>query len=233
MPQAGNMKSVLCPIHKAGWPFLAIFFVVSVLLGWVWGPLFWLGMIATAWCAYFFRDPQRTTIQENGMVSSPADGVVLHTHERVPPPELDLGDQPLPCVGVFMNVFDVHINRAPVAGKITRLEYHAGKFLNAAMDKASDDNERQSFTFKTANGQMVGLVQIAGLVARRIIAFEKAGNDVLAGDRVGLIRFGSKCDIYLPKGTIARVAVGQRAVAGETVLAHLDRQETALTGRTQ
>lgn len=233
MPQAGNVTSILCPVHRAGWPFIAIFFVVSLVLGWLWDPLFWLGMILTAWCAYFFRDPQRTTVQNPFIVSSPADGLVLHTHERRPPPELELGDEPLPCVGIFMNVFDVHINRAPVGGEILNRAYHAGKFLNAAMDKASDDNERQSFTFRTENGELVGLVQIAGLVARRIIAFEEVGKKVAAGDRVGLIRFGSKCDVYLPKGTIARVAVGQRAVAGETILARLDQHEEPLVARTQ
>ena len=233
MPQAGSISSILTPIHRAGWPFIALFFVISCLLGLLWTPLLWLGMVLTAWCAYFFRDPQRTTIDDPSIVSSPADGLVLHTHERVPPPELQLGSDPLPCVGIFMNVFDVHINRAPISGKIMNVKYHAGKFLNAAMDKASDDNERQSFTFRAKDGQLVGLVQIAGLVARRIIGFENEGSEVQAGQRVGLIRFGSKCDVYLPAGTVPRIAVGQRAIAGETVLAALNRQENALSARTQ
>lgn len=233
MTQAGKLSSVLTPIHPAGWPFIAIFFAASVVFGFLWKPLFWVGLLATAWCVYFFRDPERTTIDDPFCVSSPADGVVLHTHERVPPPELKLGEEPLPCIGIFMNVFDVHVNRAPVQGRIVALEYHSGKFLNAAMDKASDDNERQSFTFRHGQGQLVGLVQIAGLVARRIIAFRKQGDEVVAGERVGLIRFGSKCDVYLPKGVVARVAVGQRAIAGETVLASLARQEPPVNGRPQ
>lgn len=233
MTQAGTINSVLTPIHKAGWPFIAIFLAASFVLGWLWDPLLWLGLIATAWCTYFFRDPARTTIVDPACISSPADGVVLHTHARVPPPELLLGSEPLPCVGVFMNVFDVHVNRTPMPGKIVRLEYHAGKFFNAAMDKASDDNERQSFVIEAETGERVGLVQIAGLVARRILAFEKAGNPVGPGQRVGLIRFGSKCDVYLPKGVVPRVAIGQKCVAGETVLAHLSRQEPEVTGTSQ
>jgi len=232
MRNPGSIGSVLVPIHRAGWPFIGLFFVVAVGLGLLWAPLFWIGAIATLWCAYFFRDPPRTTMVDSSLVSSPADGVVLHTDARRPPPELDMGEAPLPCIGIFMNVFDVHVNRAPVSGRIAKRAYHAGKFLNAAADKASDDNERQGFVFRTADDKLVGLVQIAGLVARRIIAFESEGAPVAAGQRVGLIRFGSKCDVYLPPGTVPRVAVGQRAVAGETVLASLDRQEATPEGRT-
>ena len=232
MRNPGSIGAVLVPIHRAGWPFIGLFLLIAIVLGFLWEPLFWIGLVATLWCAYFFRDPPRTTIADPSIVSSPADGLVLHTDERRPPPELALGATPLPCVGIFMNVFDVHVNRAPIAGRIAKRAYHAGKFLNAAADKASDDNERQSFAFATEDGRQVGLVQIAGLVARRIIAFEDEGASVVAGQRVGLIRFGSKCDVYLPPGTVPRVAVGQRAVAGETVLASLDHQELRPEGQT-
>jgi phosphatidylserine decarboxylase len=215
------MNSVLVPIHRAGWPFIAIFFGVAVILGFLWEPLFWLGLVATAWCVYFFRDPPRTTPNLPGLVISPADGVVQSVNERVPPPELDLGNGSLPCVCVFMNVFDVHVNRAPVAGRITKKVYHPGQFLNASLDKASELNERLSWKIE-AHGAEVGLVQIAGLVARRIIGFSNEGDQVDAGDRVGLIRFGSRCDIYMPTGTAIMVQPGQRAVAGETVIADLE-----------
>ncbi|MCB1970589.1 MAG: phosphatidylserine decarboxylase [Geminicoccaceae bacterium] len=232
MKDPGSPSSLLVPIHPAGWPFIAIFFLVTVVLGYLWMPLFWVGLLLTAWCAYFFRDPHRTTVDDPAVVTSPADGVVQHVEPRVPPPELEMGSAPLPCVGVFMNVFDVHVNRTPVIGRIAKVAYHKGKFLNASLDKASDENERQSFRIATRDGRDVGLVQIAGLVARRIIAFSKEGDDVRAGERVGLIRFGSKCDIYMPKGTIPLVLPGQRAVAGETVIALLDGSQTQRRGRT-
>jgi phosphatidylserine decarboxylase len=225
------MSSVLPPIHRAGWPFVAAFFLVSALLGLAWGPLFWVGLVATLWCAYFFRDPVRMTPDDPALVVSPADGVVVATAERVPPPELGLGDRPLPCVAVFMNVFDVHVNRTPAVGTVAVRAYHPGKFLNASFDKASDENERQSFRIRTPSGREIGLVQIAGLVARRIIAFVEEGAVLAAGERVGLIRFGSRCDVYLPEGTEPLVLVGQRAVAGETVLADLFGNQPRRQGR--
>ena len=219
MAAPGSFSSVLPPIHRAGWPFVGLFFVASVLLALLWQPLFWLGLLATAWCAYFFRDPVRVAPDDPALIISPADGVVVATAERVPPPELELGTLPLPCIAIFMNVFDVHVNRTPAAGTVTRRAYHAGKFLNASFDKASDENERQSWKIRTASGREIGLVQIAGLVARRIIAFVEEGASVAAGQRVGLIRFGSRCDVYLPEGVEPLVLIGQRAIAGETVLA--------------
>jgi len=231
MTQPSPMRAVLPPIHRQGWPFIAIFFVASLLLGWLWEPLFWLGLIATAWCAYFFRDPVRVTPDDPSLVVSPADGVVVGTHARVPPPELEMGTAPLPCVAVFMNVFDVHVNRTPVAGTITGHAYHHGKFLNASFDKAADENERRSWRLRTASGREVGLVQIAGLVARRIVPFRESGDVLAAGERIGLIRFGSRCDIYLPEGTAPLVLVGQRTIAGETVIADLDGQQVARAGR--
>jgi phosphatidylserine decarboxylase len=231
MTQPSPMRAVLPPIHRQGWPFIAIFLVASLLLGWLWEPLFWLGLVATAWCAYFFRDPVRVTPDDPSLVVSPADGVVVGTHARVPPPELEMGTSPLPCVAVFMNVFDVHVNRTPVAGTITGHAYHHGKFLNASFDKAADENERRSWRLRTASGREVGLVQIAGLVARRIVPFRESGDVLAAGERIGLIRFGSRCDIYLPEGTAPLVLVGQRTIAGETVIADLDGQQVARAGR--
>jgi phosphatidylserine decarboxylase len=219
------------PVHRAGWPFVAGFLLVALLLGWLWQPLFWLGLLATAWCAYFFRDPLRVTPDDPALIVSPADGVVVTTAERIPPPELELGQQPLPCVGIFMNVFDVHVNRTPAVGMVARRAYHAGKFLNASFDKSSDENERQSFKIRTVSGREIGLVQIAGLVARRIIAFVEEGATLAAGQRVGLIRFGSRCDVYLPEGVEPLVLVGQRMLAGETVLADLFGNQPKRQGR--
>lgn len=231
MAAPGSLSSVLIPIHRAGWPFIGVFLVVAILLGLLWMPLFWLGLLATAWCTYFFRDPVRVAPNDATLIVSPADGLVVATAPRIPPPELELGQQPLPCIAVFMNVFDVHVNRTPVPGTVTRRAYHAGKFLNASFDKASDENERQSWKIRTVGGSEIGLVQIAGLVARRIIAFVDEGATVAAGERLGLIRFGSRCDIYLPAGVAPQVLVGQRAIAGETVLADLDGNQPQRQGR--
>ena len=231
MADHGSPTSLLVPIHKAGWPFIAIFFAVAVVLGFVWKPLFVAGLLLTVWCVYFFRDPPRVTPTSPSLVVSPCDGVVAESRPRVPPPELELGDLPLPCVGVFMNVFDVHVNRTPVAGRLMKVAYHKGQFLNASLDKASELNERQSFKIAAAGGQQVGIVQIAGLVARRIIGFVEAGRELLPGERIGLIRFGSRCDVYLPDGVVPCVLPGQRMVAGETVIAHLAGLQTPLEGR--
>jgi phosphatidylserine decarboxylase len=214
-----HLRQVVVPIHRAGWPFIAAGVVVAVLLGLLFAPLFWLGLLVTAWMVYFFRDPPRVAPQGDDLAVSPADGVVQAITARRPPPELGLGDTPRTCISIFLNIFDVHMNRAPIGGRIARLAYHPGKFLNAADDKASEDNERQSFRIETPQGDAYGLVQIAGLVARRIVCTVEEGEVVVAGQRVGLIRFGSRCDVYLPDGVAPLVAVGQRAVAGETVLA--------------
>jgi phosphatidylserine decarboxylase len=214
-----TLRLVAVPIHRAGWPFIAAGLAAAVLLGLLFAPLFWLGLLLTAWIAYFFRDPPRVTPQGDDLVVSPADGVIQAITARRPPPELDLGAAPRTCVSVFLNIFDVHVNRAPVGGRITRLAYHPGKFLNAAQDKASEDNERQSMRIETAQGDVYGFVQIAGLIARRIVCAVREGEVVAAGQRIGLIRFGSRCDVYLPDGCAPLVAVGQRAIAGETVFA--------------
>ncbi|GBD42406.1 Phosphatidylserine decarboxylase proenzyme [bacterium HR39] len=215
------LERVLVPVHREGWPFVALFFALAVVLGFLWKPLFWLGLVATAWCAYFFRDPPRVTPLDPDLVVSPADGVVCAVAPRVPPAELGLGDRPLPCVSIFMNVFDVHVNRTPVPGTVRRSVHHPGRFLNASLDKASEENERRSWLIESERGVEVGLVQIAGLVARRIVPFVEPGTRLAPGERIGLIRFGSRCDVYLPEGTMPCVLLGQRAVAGETVLADL------------
>jgi phosphatidylserine decarboxylase len=219
-------------IHPKGWPFIASFFAAAVVLGFIWGPLFWVGLILTLWCAYFFRDPERTTPVDNRLVTSPADGVVVQVGMRKPPPELGMDLEPRCCIGIFMNVFDVHVNRTPVAGVVTRRVYHPGKFLNASFDKASDENERMSWVIRPhGSTDEVFLVQIAGLVARRIVLFVDAGASLEPGDRIGLIRFGSRCDVYLPAGLIPRVLIGQRCIAGETVLADGAATWPARTGR--
>ncbi len=215
------LKIVAVPMHREGRKFVAIFAAISIALALVWEPLFWLGCGLTVWCYYFFRDPIRTVPQQEGLVLSPADGVVSLIQDVLPPPELALGEEPLQRISVFMNVFNCHVNRAPIAGKVTNIAYHHGKFLNASLDKASEHNERNGLTIETPDGVRIGVVQIAGLVARRIVCFVSQGEALGTGHRFGLIRFGSRLDIYLPKGVSPLVAVGQTAVAGETVLADL------------
>jgi phosphatidylserine decarboxylase len=227
------LKTVLVPIHPAGWPFIAAFAIGAVFLAWWIEPLGYLGAVLTAWCAYFFRNPDRVTPTRKGLVISPADGVVQSIVRAAPPAELEMGDAPLTRVAVFMNVFNVHVNRAPIDGAITAVSYRPGKFLNASLDKASEDNERQSLKITTAEGKDIAFVQIAGLVARRILCWAKEGDQMKAGERFGLIRFGSRVDVYLPDGTEPLVAVGQTAVAGETVLADLASEEQARAGETR
>ncbi len=216
---------MLVPIHRAGWPFVAVFCLVTLVAGYFFQPLFWIGLVLTAWCAYFFRDPPRMTPVREGLVVSPADGRVTWVARAKPPAELGLGEDELTRISIFLNVFDVHINRIPIGGRIARLEYHAGKFLNAELDKASEDNERQSVLIELADGRQIGVVQIAGLVARRIVCDLKLDQQVTTGARFGLIRFGSRTDLFLPDGVAPLVAVGQRAVGGETVLADLSSSE--------
>lgn len=227
-----SVSQVLVPIHREGYRFVAIFAAVTLALFWLHlTPLAWLGVVLTLWCAYFFRDPERVTPLRQGLVISPADGRVSAIADVVPPPELDLPAEPVTRISVFMNVFDVHVNRSPLDAAIRRIVYVPGLFLNADLDKASLDNERQALTLERANGQRIGVVQIAGLVARRIVKFVNEGEQLSTGQRFGLIRFGSRVDVYLPKGAQALVCVGQRAVAGETVLADLDSSEPGRQGR--
>lgn len=212
-------RAAMAPIHREGYRFVALFAVATLLLFWLYTPLGWVGVLATVWCAYFFRDPSRVTPVGEGLVISPADGVV-QSIETVPPPvELAMGDRPRTRISVFMNVLNVHVNRVPVSGDISALAYVPGKFLNASLDKASDDNERQAIRIATADGKDIAMVQIAGLIARRILCDLFDGQGVRAGERFGMIRFGSRVDVYLDEGHIVRVAVGQLAIGGETILA--------------
>jgi phosphatidylserine decarboxylase len=224
------LDTVLVPIHRAGWPFIAACAAATFLLGLLWPPLAWIGLAATAWCIYFFRDPPRVTPLGDGLVVSPADGTVLMIADAVPPEGLELGEGALPRISIFLNVFDVHINRIPVDGRVVAQAYRPGTFVNAALDKASEDNERHAVCLETAAGQRLGLVQIAGLVARRIVCQLEDGQNVRTGERYGLIRFGSRVDLYLPGGVAPLVVVGQRAVGGETVLADLSSQAPPRTG---
>jgi phosphatidylserine decarboxylase len=213
-----SIRGQIPPIHPEGYPFIGAFALASLILFWVWSPLGWIGMVLTAWCALFFRDPKRVTPQGEGIVVAPADGRVSLIAQATPPSELGLGDRPLPRISIFMSVFNCHVNRSPVAGRIERIVYRPGKFINAELDKASEDNERNSLVIATPGGR-IGVVQIAGLVARRIVSFVREGQSLAAGERFGLIRFGSRLDVYLPDGAKPLVSEGQTAVAGETVLA--------------
>ena len=232
MSIVNSITSAFVPIHREGYRFIAIFAAVTLVLFWLnLGILAWIGLILTLWCAYFFRDPERVTPLREGLVISPADGRVSAIEEVIPPVELDLPRQAVTRISVFMNVFDVHVNRSPIDAAITRIIYVPGLFLNADLDKASLDNERQALTLERDNGQRVGVVQIAGLVARRIVKFAGEGEHLAAGQRFGLIRFGSRVDVYLPQGVKAMACIGQRAVAGETVLADLNSAEPERAGR--
>jgi phosphatidylserine decarboxylase len=220
MSIVASVRSQLVPIHREGYPFITAFAVVALILFWIWSPLGWIGLLLTIWCAYFFRDPPRVTPVREGFVVSPADGRVSCVINALPPKELQLGERPLPRVSIFMSVFDCHVNRSPIAGRIERIVYHKGLFLNADLDKASEDNERNAFVIAGAS-ERVGVVQIAGLIARRILCFVRVGEMMSAGGRIGMIRFGSRVDVYLPYGTKPLVAEGQTAIAGETLIADL------------
>ncbi len=213
-----SIRASMVPIHREGYPFIAILAFLALFLGWLWAPLFWIGLVVTLWCVYFFRDPPRVTPLGAGLVISPADGRISQVGPALPPPELELGPLPRLRISVFMNVFNCHINRAPVAGRVRRIAYKPGRFLNAELDKASEDNERNGLVIEGEHGA-VGVVQIAGLVARRIVCFSRESETLSAGQRFGLIRFGSRLDVYLPDGYAPMVAEGQIAVGGETVLA--------------
>jgi phosphatidylserine decarboxylase len=219
-----SIKAQLVPVTPEGYPFIAAFAFVSLLLFWLWTPLGWLGVVLTLWCVYFFRDPPRVTPVRDGIVVSPADGRVSQVTGVAPPHELGLGDAPMTRVSIFMSVFDCHVNRSPVAGQVEKIVYQPGKFFNADLDKASADNERNSLVI-AAGDTRIAVVQIAGLIARRIVCYAREGQALPAGERFGMIRFGSRLDVYLPPGTPVMVAVGQTALAGETVLADLRGSE--------
>jgi phosphatidylserine decarboxylase len=221
----------LVPIHREGWPFVAIFAGVTFILALMSTFLGFVGAILTAWCYAFFRDPERITPVGDNWVISPADGVVTAIEVVSVPEELEMKEKSCTRISIFLSVFDVHINRVPCAGTIKKIWYYPGTFLNASLDKASELNERQAFKIVTPNGKEVGFVQIAGLVARRIVSFVKEGDQMQTGQRFGLIRFGSRMDVYLPKGVAPLVVKGQKMVAGETILADFTAKGDAREGQ--
>ncbi len=217
-----GFDTAIHPIHRAGWPLIFIFAFVTLVFFLISNPLGWFGVIATCWCVFFFRDPTRIPPEDTNAVISPADGMVQLIEKATPPEELGMADKELTRVSIFLNVFDVHVNRAPMSGKIKALHYRPGKFFNASLDKASTDNERMSILMETKNKDQIAFTQIAGLVARRIICNLKDAQEVQAGDRFGIIRFGSRMDVYLPDGVTPRVKIGQKMIGGESVLAYLN-----------
>ena len=224
------MKTVLTPIHNTGWPFIFLFLIMSFFLFPFSITLGYIGLLLTSWCVYFFRNPRRVTPLDKGFIISPADGTITKI-ERVPPPkELKWDKKSLTRISIFLNIFDVHVNRIPIDGTITKILYHPGKFFNAALDKASEHNERNSLILKTSTGQELLVVQIAGLIARRIICDVDEGQLVKAGETYGIIRFGSCVDVYLPEGVEPQVIEGQRMIGGETLLADLNSNAPQRTG---
>jgi phosphatidylserine decarboxylase len=226
------LRSVLAPIHPDGWRFIAAAVVVALLLFWLGvAPLGWLALVVAAWITYFFRDPWRVTPSRAGLVVSAADGVVVAA-DRVPPPkELEMGEAPMTRIGVFLNVFDVHVNRVPLGGRVKKLAYSKGRFINASLDKASEQNERMAIRITSTEGPDVAVVQIAGLIARRIVCTLGEGQEVATGERLGLIRFGSRTDVYLPAEWAPLVVKGQRVIGGETVIADAAAPEPQREGR--
>ena len=215
--------SMLVPIHSAGIPFIAIFAILTVIMGWFWSPLYFFGLVLTLWCIYFFRNPIRVTpilsgTNKNNLITSPADGRVIEISKITPDEEIGLPEGNWTRVCVFMNVFDVHVNRSPMLGKIFYKNYIPGSFFNASLDKASSENERLILGMETENGKKIAFVQIAGLVARRIICDVGIGSLLKAGEVFGLIRFGSRVDIYFPSDVSVMVLKGQKMIAGETII---------------
>ena len=216
-----STKEVLVPIHPAGWPFIFLFVLVSLLISFYWQAFVMPGTLLSLWCIYFFRNPKRTTPVTDNLVIAPADGRVLSTGIVAVPTDLDLPAGEWRRISIFMNVFDVHVNRAPVSGRVAATSYHKGQFLNASLDKASEKNERQNMIMETASGQRIGVVQIAGLVARRILLETTVDDHLSVGQQYGIIRFGSRVDVWLPATTPVQVLAGQTTIAGETVIADL------------
>jgi phosphatidylserine decarboxylase len=216
-----SITGAFVPLHPEGHKFVLGFAIAALILFMLAPPLGWIAAVATLACAYFFRDPRRVTPFRPGLAVSSADGKIVSIGTVVPPKELALGDALLTRISVFLSVLDVHVVRSPVAGRVVHSAYMPGKFLNAERDKASEDNERRAMVIETATGERIGTVLIAGLIARRIVTFAGEGTSVAAGERIGIIRFGSRVDVYLPAGAEILVAAGQTAIGGETVLAEL------------
>ena len=215
--------SVLTPIHPAGIPFIAIFFILTIIIGWIWTPLYYVGFTLTLWCIYFFRNPNRKTpilsgLNQNNLIISPADGTVIEISKITPAEDIGLPEGKWTRICIFMNVFDVHVNRSPMKGQITYKKYIPGSFFNASLDKASEENEKLILNMDSENGNKIAFVQIAGLVARRIICDVDIGHSLKAGEIFGLIRFGSRVDIYFPSKVSVMVLKGQKMIAGETII---------------
>ena len=215
------MDTFFAPIHRAGWPFIAAFAVITLLLMIFSQTLGFLGLLLTGWCVYFFRNPRRITPLGEGLIISPGDGIVSKIEMAHPPAELKWKSKKVPRISIFLNIFDVHVNRIPVDGVISKVQYHPGKFFNASLDKASELNERNSLLITATSGHELAVVQIAGLIARRILCEAHSGQNVKAGETFGIIRFGSRVDIYLPEGVHPQVVEGQRMIGGETILGNL------------
>src|SRR3981081_2315721 len=230
MSIVNSIRAQIPPVHPEGYPFIGGFALLSLILFWVWTPVGWVGLLLTVWCAVFFRDPVRVTPVREGIVVAPADGRVSMVTQALPPAELGLGDKPLPRISIFMSVFNCHVNRSPVAGRIDRIAYRPGGFIKRELDKASEDNERNSLVISTPNGR-IGVIQIAGLVARRIVSFVREGQSIGAGERFGRIRFGSTLAVSLPEGIRCLLSEDQAAVAGETVLADFKLGDNGRTFR--
>src|ERR1700719_3323609 len=226
------LRQILAPVPLDGWKFIAVAAVVALILFLLWSPAGWLALILALWMVYFFRDPWRVTPTRPGLIVSPADGIVVSLGPAPPPPELDMGTAPLPRIGIFLNLFDVHVARAPIGGKLTARRYTKGRFVNASLDKASNDNQRLALRIAPEEGPAIACVLIAGLVARRIVCGVYEGQSLAVGERIGIIRFGSRCDVYCPPPYVPLVALGQRMIAGETVLPDRLAQEPAREGFT-
>jgi phosphatidylserine decarboxylase len=222
-----NSKNWSKIIHKEGYVFILLFAVATLIISSFSSLLGFIGIIMTGWCIYFFRNPDRIIIDDENNIVSPADGVIQAICEALPPKELGLPDEKMLRISIFLNVFNVHVNRVPATGKILQLNYHPGKFFNASLDKASIHNERQSILMETKNNTKIAFVQIAGLIARRIVCNLEEHDEVKIGERFGIIRFGSRMDVYLPRKTVSLVAVDQIAIGGETILALLESDRVA------
>jgi phosphatidylserine decarboxylase len=227
------LRRVLAPLHPDGLKFVLAGVLATFLLFLLWGPAGWAAVIATLWMVYFFRDPWRVTPTRPGLLISPADGIVMSVAPAMPPSELAIGDMPVARIGIFLNVFDVHVTRAPIGGRVAAVRYTKGRFVNASLDKASEDNERLAIRIAPPEGPDIAFVMIAGLVARRIVCDLRQGQQIATGQRVGIIRFGSRVDIYCPPPYVPLVAAGQRMVGGETVLADRLAEEPPRRGVAQ
>ena len=227
------LRRVFAPLHPDGFKLVAAGVLATVLLFLLWAPAGWAAAVVTLWMVYFFRDPWRVTPTRPGLLISPADGIVVAIGAATPPPELAMGDAAFVRIGIFLNIFDVHVTRAPVGGRVAALRYTKGRFVNASLDKASLDNERLAIRIAPPEGPDIAFALVAGLVARRIVCNLYDGQQVASGQRVGIIRFGSRVDIYCPPPYVPMVVAGQRMVGGETVLADRLAEEPPRRGIAQ